>query len=312
MYRKAVQELVARKYPRQDLFTGLLSFDKTEYICSTCHKKVSKNQMPCQSVKNKLEVTELPSELKDLYKLETILIAQRICFQKIIIMPKGQQLKSKGSIIDIPVECDTTCSMLPRPPSASGILMLKLKRKLNYHGHVYFQSVRSAVIRQALSFLKAHNHLYDKIGIDLANIPADLLEERSSDSQNQKTDSTETDKHMDRFTALNHDVEAEGEDPLNKYRTQASETCLQSYQSQSTLKLFETRQSSEDCLLGHEITSIAPGQNKKPIPFFCDKYCEELSFPTLFPMGKYSYQVDRKVKLSPVKYVNARLLNYTG
>ena len=177
MYRKAVQELVARKYPRQDLFTGLLSFDKTEYICSTCHKKVSKNQMPCQSVKNKLEVTELPSELKDLYKLETILIAQRICFQKIIIMPKGQQLKSKGSIINIPVECDTTCSMLPRPPSASGILMLKLKRKLNYHGHVYFQSVRPAVIRQALSFLKAHNHLYDKIGIDLANIPADLLEE---------------------------------------------------------------------------------------------------------------------------------------
>ena len=29
-------------------------------------------------------------------------------------------------------------------------------------------------------------------------------------------------------------------------------------------------------------------------------------------MGEYGYQVDRKVKLSPVKYVNARLLNYTG
>ena len=229
MYRKAVQQLVGRKYPRQDLFTGLLSFDKTEYICLTCHKKVSKNQMPCQSVKNKLEVTELPSELKDLYKLETILIAQRICVQKMIIMPKGQQLKSKGSIINIPVDCDITCSKLPHPPSASGILMLKLKPKLNCHGHVYFQSVRPAVIRQAFSFLKAHNHLYDKIGIDLANIPADLLEEGPSDSQNQKTDSTETDKHMDRYTALNHDVEAEGEDPLNKYRTQASETCLQFY-----------------------------------------------------------------------------------
>ena len=180
---------------------------------------------------NKLEVTELPSELKDLYKLETILIAQRICFQNIIIMPKGQQLKSKGSIINIPVVCDTTCSMLPRPPSASGILMLKLKRKLNYHGHVYFQSIRPAMIRQALSFLKANNHLYDKIGIDMANIPPEVLEEGSSNSQNQKTDSTETDKHIDYDTGLNHDAEAECEDPLNKYRTQASETCLQSRQS---------------------------------------------------------------------------------
>ena len=153
-------------------------------------QKVSKNQMPCQSVKNKLEVTELPLELKDFYKLETILIELRICFQKIIIMPKGQQLKSKGSIINILVECDTTCSMLPHSPSVSGILMLKLKRKLNYRGHVYFQSIRPAMIRQALSFLKAHNHLYHKIGIDLANIPPELLEEGSSDSQNQKTDST--------------------------------------------------------------------------------------------------------------------------
>ena len=268
MYRKVVQQLVGSKYPRQDIFTGLFSFDKTEYICPTCHKKVSKNQMPCQSVKNKLEVTELSSELKDLYKLETILIAQRICFQNIIIMPKGQQLKLKGSIINIPVVCDTTCSMLPHPPSASGIFMLKLKRKLNYHGHVYFQSVTPAMIRQALSFLKANNHLYDKIGIDMANIPPELLEEGSSNSQNQKTDSTETDKHIDFDTGLNHDVEAECEDPLNKYRTQESETCLQSHQSQSTLELFETPLSSEDCLLGHEISSIAPSQNKKPMPFF--------------------------------------------
>ena len=80
-------------------------------------------------------------------------------FQKAVIMPKGEQLKSKGSIINIPVECDTTCSMLPH---ASGILVLKFKKNLNYCGDVYFQSVRPAMIRQALSFLKAHNHLYGK------------------------------------------------------------------------------------------------------------------------------------------------------
>ena len=38
--------------------------------------------MPCQAVKNKLVVDEIPSELKCLETLEQILIAQRIVFEK--------------------------------------------------------------------------------------------------------------------------------------------------------------------------------------------------------------------------------------
>ena len=45
-------------------------------------------------------------------------------------MPKGQQIKVKGAICNVPVECDETCKVLPRPPERSGIIMLKLKRKL--------------------------------------------------------------------------------------------------------------------------------------------------------------------------------------
>ena len=139
MYKKTVRLLTQSKYERKDLFTAKLSFDQREYICCTCHDKISKNQMPSQEVK--LEVEDVPSELKSLHKLETILIAQRICFQKIIIIPNGQQRKLKGAVCNIPAECDTTCNMLPRSPSASGMIMLKLKRKLEYRGHVYFQSV---------------------------------------------------------------------------------------------------------------------------------------------------------------------------
>ena len=42
-----------------------------------------------------------------------------------------------------------------------------------------------------------------------------------------------------------------------------------------------------------------------------DEYYEELSFPHLFPTGKFGYKVRRKVTLSPVKYFNQRLLNYS-
>ena len=43
--------------------------------------------------------------LASLEKLEQILMAHRIVFQKIVIMPKGQQKKIKGAICNVPVEC---------------------------------------------------------------------------------------------------------------------------------------------------------------------------------------------------------------
>ena len=63
---------------------------------------------------------------------------------------------------------------------------------------------------------------------------------------------------------------------------------------------------------GNEVFSIAPGEGKYPVHFMQDKHCEELPFPVLLPMGRFGYQVERRVKLSPTRYFNARLLNYTG
>ena len=51
-------------------------------------------------------------------------------------MPKGQQRKINGAICNVPVECDKTCQTLPRAPESSGIILLKLKRKLQFRGHV--------------------------------------------------------------------------------------------------------------------------------------------------------------------------------
>ena len=67
-------------------------------------------------------------------------------FEKSVVMPKGQQRKIKGAICNIPVECDQTCNILPRPPERSGIILLKLKRKLEFRGHVYFQEVHPQVV----------------------------------------------------------------------------------------------------------------------------------------------------------------------
>jgi len=81
-------------------------FNDKFYICHTCSKHISKNKTPCQAVSNKLELTEVPSVIKDLNKLEKVLISKRILFKKISIMRKGQQPKIKGVICNIPIQAD--------------------------------------------------------------------------------------------------------------------------------------------------------------------------------------------------------------
>ena len=57
--------------------------------------------------------------------------------------------------------------------------------------------------------------------------------------------------------------------------------------------------------------SITPGKGAKPSLIMRDKYCEELADPHIFSNRQFVYQVDREVKLIPVKCFSWRLLNYT-
>lgn len=114
LYRKTVIHLNKEIYSSQlNVFTDVKSFDDKQYICRTCNTKVLNGNIPCEAVCNKLCIDELPPELSLLEKLEQILIAQRIVFEKIIVMLKGQQRKIKGAICNVPVECDQTCKILP-------------------------------------------------------------------------------------------------------------------------------------------------------------------------------------------------------
>ena len=177
LYRKSVLIFNKQKYVNcniQNIFTEKLSFDNKEYICKTCHSKVIKGKVPCQAVYNDMFVDDIPTELSTLEKLEQILIAQRIVFEKIVLMPKGQQRKIKGAICNVPVECDKTCQTLPRAPESSGIILLKLKRKLQFRGHVYYQAVRPNIVVNALNWLKANNELYKTITIDIDRIDRNL------------------------------------------------------------------------------------------------------------------------------------------
>ena len=64
-------------------------------------------------------------------------------------------------------------------------------------------------------------------------------------------------------------------------------------------------------LRDNEGFSKAPGENKMPLPISSDENCELLAHSYLFPTGKFGYTYQRGISLSPSKYFNQRLLNYS-
>ena len=285
-----------------------------------------------------------PPELANLEKLEQILVSQRIVFEKIVVMPKGQQKKIRGRICNVPVSCEETCRVLPRPPDSSGIIMLKLKRRLQFRGHVYFQAVRPEVVLHALQWLKRNNELYENVAINLQNIDRDLSSLCNHEEETESGIATccqtgtfardyngdvndcrkgqtvnkqggkdkgycSQDGNFDSDASGDFENDCEREDPLNEHRAATCETCLQSIiPDYPIISDEEGRERSA----GNEIFSVAPGENKHPVSMMTDRHCEELAFPVLFPKGRFGYKMERKEKLTPVRYFNARLLHYSG
>ena len=193
-------------------------------------------------------------------------------------MPKGKFPKIKGSICNVPIDTADIVNVLPHGADSNDLIVVKLKCKLCYRGHVYFESVRPELIHQVLTYLKENNALYSDISINLGNIPNNLLS-LSDDESDQESE--------------NIDTLEEVQNPQNLYRFNFQET------------LFITN------VLSSEEVNIAPAEGKQPTSMLNDEFCEELAFRYLFPRGKFGYKIERDIKLSPIKCFNQRLLNYT-
>ena len=91
--------------------------------------------MPLQAKANGLLLSHIPTELSGLNALELRLICLRLPFMKMVALPCGKQRSIHGPAVNVPSKVDTICNILPRLPSQSELVPLKLKRKLAYKGH---------------------------------------------------------------------------------------------------------------------------------------------------------------------------------
>lgn len=58
----------------------------------------------CQSVPNKLQVFNLPSELQDIRKIEKVFIIESLLFKRVIVTLHGQIAKITRTICNVPID----------------------------------------------------------------------------------------------------------------------------------------------------------------------------------------------------------------
>ncbi|CAF4491297.1 unnamed protein product [Rotaria sp. Silwood2] len=148
-----------------------LSTEK-DWICKTCSDKIKKGQIPSRAIVNKLEVSEIPSELKRLNNLEKHLIALRLPFMKIVNLTSGKlssrfaQKGTKGPLHCVPSDVQDTVTILPRPVDKSMMVRLQLKRRLKYKAVWEEQLINSNDVRDALFVLTKMHPGYKNIKIN--------------------------------------------------------------------------------------------------------------------------------------------------
>ena len=216
LYKRSVIQFHEDQFEHliSDMYTSAVSFDEEKYICKTCARKIRAKHVPYQAVINKLQITNLQNQFCDIRILEKILVSKRLLFKKVVIMPKGQSPKMKGSVCNMPVEIKDVRTLLPRQADSNGLVIIELKRKLEYRGHVYFEPVPPDIVLRLLHFLKANNDLYKDVTIMPSNIPTDLVD--SLENENAGLADVDSAKES---------LEPE-ESNLDRYRIISNETSL--------------------------------------------------------------------------------------
>lgn len=82
-------------------------------------------------------------EFKNIRKLEKVLITKLLLFKKVTVLPNSQIPQIFPAICNVLVGTVKVTNLLTRFADSNELVYPKLKRKLEFHGHVLLETVRS-------------------------------------------------------------------------------------------------------------------------------------------------------------------------
>ena len=122
-YTKAGNEFLMQVFSAEHNY---ISSDGKQWICKACDAALKRGNMPLQAKANGLQLCSMPNQLSSLNMLELRLICLRVPFMKMVALPSGKQRCIHGPAVNVPSKVDTICTVLPRLPSETELIPLKL------------------------------------------------------------------------------------------------------------------------------------------------------------------------------------------
>ncbi|KAF4726001.1 hypothetical protein FOZ62_012838, partial [Perkinsus olseni] len=193
----------------------------------------------------------------------------------------------------------------PLSMASSGIILLKLKKRIEFKSHVHYDGIDPSKLTVALSWLKRHNLHYEDVTILRPEIWIAQCNDQLHCDGSESSESGESTQSL----GENLDVLSDGTG------SDASDALMPSVPQLPTVLLPEENPPDErirHLAIGGgrlKIAAIAPGEGRDPLPIGGDSDAEVLCFPHLFPTGKWGWKAERDIPLSPLQYFESRLLH---
>ncbi|XP_050303800.1 uncharacterized protein LOC126741439 [Anthonomus grandis grandis] len=258
-------------------------------FCGSCLTNLYKGKLPKFWCGNYNMVHAVPEELKGLSILEERMVSPRIPFMQIREVGYARQCYITGQIVNVPVNINTSTTLLPRHLDETQTIQIQLKRKLDYKNAYLFETVRPNIILKAAEYL-CKQPLYQPEGIKLC--VSNDWEQNIEDFIRTQSDLCKVNKTSE---ILNIDIEkmnVDGEDTSSTNVFEPARIQNNLNEKRNIYDLTEFLEDDEPVNPGGQETLLdkcnsenicfAPGEGKTPLHLMMDKYSDELSFPSLF------------------------------
>ena len=216
--------------------------DILQYSCSYCTRHTNKSN-PLS--KENMSPGLIPNELKCLNNTEIHMISQVHPYMKLAKLPVGGQFAQKGQCINIPVQSQEICKLLPRLPVHAPYVSVESAATTIQH------IVNVAQIQKALKWLQINNHLY--------------------------TDAVLTD--------LSAETYQQSESMLPEKQSEQAVIEEETLQQLSVIPNDYTVPATKKKKIDNMPKIKLPFLSGAPLDIFRHQYAEELAFPQLFPKG---------------------------
>ena len=293
-YRTNVTVMKSDKYD-PDIYmkckTDRDSNEQETFICNTCDRYLKKPKMPPQAQNNGLNLNTQFREIDELCPLEVQLVSQIIPFMFVVDRHKGAQKGLKGHVVLVPADLSKITNSLPRQCNEGHLISLALKRRLSDKSEYSKTNIRPAAVNAALKKLMEVNHLYKSISI------SSCWESISEESDPELWKLLTTDDEFTIENANNPETDSDDEIEGNDASKEKSQIPYPT--------VFHNTHGPN--VTSEKVLEIAPGEGQIPVSTYNEPNWEALSFVKQYSQGRYHFNWERPQKISPSKYVHARL-----